>query len=130
MNITLFGQLPNVNQIFLKSLLVLASHKPYVGLWKYDIIFKILLLTAPKAIERKVCIFGGVDSSGRVARTAFLATSWFPVRVQNLMCCIPTVTKLLSESGRNSAWNIRREWPVELAILEPMIEPCYNIISN
>ena len=79
----------------------------------------IIILTAPKAKESSVCILGGSAKSGTLPNAPFLCISSLPVIVQNLICLTPTVTKLLSESGRNSAWNILWLCPGELAALAP-----------
>lgn len=72
-------------------------------------------LTAPNATESIVCI----RASSMELSTPFLLSSARPANVQNRTCLIPTDTKCVSESGRNSATKILWVWPILLATLAP-----------
>ncbi len=74
------------------------------------------ILTAPNATESMVCI----RASSMELSTPFLLSSALPASVQNRTCFIPTDTKWVSESGRNSATKILWVWPARLATLAPL----------
>lgn len=71
----------------------------------YLCIFKefVKVHTAPKATDSMVCI----RASSIELSSPFLLRRALPARVQNLTCFTPTETNWVSESGLNSATNIR-----------------------
>ncbi|TNN56915.1 hypothetical protein EYF80_032905 [Liparis tanakae] len=85
-------------------------------------------LTAPNATDSMVCI----RASSMELSTPFLLSKARPASVQKRTCLIPTDTKCVSESGRNSATKIlwmvtvcsgsrptdRRSFPVALKLTE------------
>ena len=76
-------------------------------------------LTAPNATDSMVCM----RASSMVLSTPFLLSSARPASVQKRTCLIPTDTKWVSESGRNSATKILWVWPCRVATLAP-VETC------
>lgn len=72
-------------------------------------------LTAPNATDSIVCIL----ASSMELSTPFLLSKARPAKVQKRTCLIPTDTKCVSESGRNSATKILWVWPIRLATLAP-----------
>lgn len=72
-------------------------------------------LTAPNATDSIVCI----RASSIELSTPFLLSRARPANVQKRTCLIPTDTKCVSESGRNSATKILWVWPIRLATLAP-----------
>lgn len=72
-------------------------------------------LTAPNATDSMVCI----RASSIELSTPFLLSRARPANVQKRTCLIPTDTKCVSESGRNSATKILWVWPTRLATLAP-----------
>ena len=73
-------------------------------------------LTAPNATDSMVCM----RASSMVLSTPFLLSSARPASVQKRTCLIPTDTKWVSESGRNSATKILWVWPCRVATLAPV----------
>lgn len=72
-------------------------------------------LTAPNATDSIVCIL----ASSMELSTPFLLSKARPANVQKRTCLIPTDTKWVSESGRNSATKILWVWPIRPATLAP-----------
>lgn len=73
-------------------------------------------LTAPNATDSMVCM----RASSMELSTPFLLSRARPASVQNRTCWMPTDTKCVSESGRNSATKILWVWPMRLATLAPL----------
>lgn len=60
-----------------------------------------------------------IRASSMELSTPFLLSKARPANVQKRTCLMPTDTKCVSESGRNSATKILWVWPIQLATLAP-----------
>ena len=79
------------------------------------------ILTGPNATDNMVCSFDSPD------KFPFFPTRAPPVTVHHITCLIPQVTKELSESGLNSATNMRWLWPGAEQIFVPGKDKCVLI---
>ena len=100
---------------------------PWPSLANIRIVLNPKRLTAPKARDNIVCILTGPWST--LVIIPLFPINWLPATDQNLTCFTPTLTNCVSESGRNSARNMRWVWPWVEAIFEPenIVKKCLEI---